>query len=50
MSYVREERSRRASAQSDSRVLRSAIMSYDVQLSVGEEHSTCTKLVKRPDE
>jgi hypothetical protein len=48
--YAREERSGPPSAQSDSRVLRSAIMLYDVQLSVGEEHLTCTKLVKRLDE
>jgi hypothetical protein len=50
MSYVREEHSRHPSAQFGLHVLRSATTSYDVQLSVGEEHLTCVKLVERHDE
>jgi hypothetical protein len=50
MSYVRGERSRRPSTQSDLHVLRFATMWYDVRRSAGEEHSTCTVLVEGPEE
>lgn len=50
MSCAREEHSGRPSMQTDSRVLRFAAMSYDGQLSVGEEHLTCIVLVERHEE